>query len=178
MSQLLTTKMRQSSYYHLGKKGYLQIDFLFAITAFLIFFYTIFLLYEQNYNGLENSIQLDYLQIASRDICYMITSFSGIPNNWETDTSTIQSLGLLQIDRELLDLDKINALTNQSNYFTVLDSLNVSSFVFINISSTQNSSSFVFGSRPSELSTKGTYTCYASIWNQNHLARVFVEVWR
>lgn len=170
--------MHQKLFKSLDKKGYLQIDFLFAATAFLVLFSSLYFLYIQNVDALEDSYYLEEAQILAKDICYLLYSQSGVPINWEVSPSLVNVVGLKHPTENYISQNKVNQLSNQSNYFTILDSLNIDYFVYVNISVSSDDSSYLFGIKPEVSNYKGGYVCYSPFTSNELLAKISVEVWK
>jgi len=109
-------------YHYLNKKGYLQIDFAFALFIFVILFYFVHS-YVVEYETFQNDVyNYNNLDSISNDLCNLLISNSGYPLNWESSIPSIKTIGLKEISSSNLDSNKINVLNN-SIYYSILDSL-------------------------------------------------------
>lgn len=158
------------------KKGFVQVDFLFAISIFFIFFYFVFSYYYDGLSSFRESSEILEFHSNSKDICYSLVSQSGIPNNWESDIDTLEFIGLKETTSKNLSSSKIAQLTS-GNYFTVLDSLNISGFLYLKITGIDTQTNYLdFGVRDNLSNTVSSYTCFSNY--NSEPVKVFVEVWK
>jgi len=162
-----------------SKKSYMQIDFAFAIFLFLIFFASIYSYYLSSINSYDLTFKDSKLIAQSQDICKLLISSSGIPNNWESDISKLKTIGLLKINSSILDPNKISLLT-PTNYLNISDSLNIANILNIKIKGLKTNTIYLdFGFNSSNSIPKLTskYNCYAN-YNNLEMAKILVEVWQ
>lgn len=169
--------LRKSKYSSDKKRGYIQIDFLFASFSFFLLLFTIYHLYDSNMSNLEKSYQATRLKSLATDTCFLLSKTPGIPNNWEVaGLQSATQLGLKNQTSEYLDPNKINALS-QNLYKTLIDKIDIDEFININLFYVNNNSQIAsFGSPPGSFSNFERSICY-SIYN-THPVKIVVEVWK
>ena len=165
-------KLKQDS----GKKAYLQIDFAFAILIFSFFILATYSYYK-SYEGAQlDALEFSKLESDARDICYLLSSTPGSPNNWEESFTATQFFGLKSATQRNLTLNKITVF-NSSNYFGVIDTMGLEeNFIKITIEGLQTNTSYLnWGVSGAVDSYKGTNVCYANY--NSEIVRIYVEVW-
>ena len=162
--------------YSKRKKAYLATDFIFAI---LIFFLILFTIYSQIVAANESKEEVNSqvrLKNEATDICKLLVSTQGLPKNWDTSLSSLQFPGLLSSDNVTLSQNKVESFNN-SNYFTIKDSLGVKSNLFIEIEGISNDTSYIsFGSKPSIENRKAFSQCFSTY--QSEIVKVEVLTWQ
>ncbi len=160
------------------KKGYLQIDFAFAV---FIFFYIVFVIYGlYSFAYASHNQEIEFMELSSlpRDICNYLISSPGYPLGWEA-MSLNQAISVgLRGDSFLdnsLSSDKINIFGNSLNYNSISDKLGLDEIVYIRIDSVDNSINYLNFGFPSD-TLKYSYSCYSSV-NSDPVV-IYVEVWR
>lgn len=168
--------MNQKSKLNSGKKGYLQIDFIFAFMIFLFFLLNIFTYYKTHKNVMEDSFEETRLQAEARDICFLLIKNPGKPTNWENNISSLTFTGLKSESENELDANKISNFSN-SSYFTIANSYDLKGFVYITIKGLITNSTYLeFGSLPSTGKISRNYQCYSRY--NNETVEVLVEAWK
>lgn len=160
----------------LNKFGYLQIDFAFVVLIFFFFFY--FIYSEQSFTNeyFRTIDDVNLLSSNARDICFLLTKSSGYPKNWENDLNNFDYIGLKNINTNFLDTNKLAVFT-QTNYFDIVDSLNILGYVNINILGLQTGSNYLnFGNFSIKGDLLSSSTCFSNY--NNEVVKVLVEVWR
>ena len=161
---------------NLNKKGYLQIDFIFAIFIFFVIFFMLFTTFSSQKESIKNTYDINRVKFLAKDFCYSLTSSMGYPSNWETNLSSLQYIGLLN-SSNLLDSSKLSTFTNGSNYFTILDELNVDIFLYAQIKGLESNTVYgTFGAQSGIDSVSSTYTCYGEYLGEP--TKILVEAWK
>jgi hypothetical protein len=160
------------------KRGYLQLDFLFASLIFFIFMFNIFYQIDSKYD--EFDARFDDLEIKgyARDICYTLIQTPGYPSNWENqEVPNPQFLGLYNSTINGLDSDKISAL-KINLYKTILDKLELDAFLKIEIVGLESNTQYKeFGvSNSGSFSVNENYICYSNY--NGEIVKVIVGLWK
>lgn len=167
--------MKIKSRLHSNKLGYLQIDFAFVVLIFFLFFYFIYTEQDTMNNSFKNIGDINLLIADSKDICFLLTKTSGYPDNWETNISNLNFVGLKNISSNNLDINKISALTTE-NYFLILDSLNISSYIVIDIKGLSSQTDYLNLGNSTYTNLVSSYSCFSNYNNEQ--VKVNVEVWQ
>ena len=112
------------------------------------------------------------------DLCNLIINSPGVPNNWESNITTIQSIGLRSINSMNLSSNKINNMIN-SNYLNIIKNLNKNYIYSINIVGLKTNTNYLnFGYSINNSNTKyfSDYNCYSNY--NNEIVRITTEVWK
>ncbi len=161
-----------------NKHGYLQIDFAFVVLIFFFLFFFIHNLHKQKVDSFEGSIILNDLQADARDICFLLSSSSGFPFNWDLDVNSTKIFGLKNLNSNNLSLSKMQVFNISSNYFIIKDTMNYDeNFNLRIIGLTSNLEYIRFGSLVELLDVYfAKSVCYAN-YNSEQV-KLIVEVWR
>ncbi len=158
------------------KKGYLQIDFAFAILIFILFIFFSYQYYVDFVNATENNFEVNRLNGLSRDLCSMFVLSSGKPSSWELDVSTLESVGFRESGSYNLSLAKVAAINN-SFYYDVLDNMAIDDDVYLVVTGVESGTNYLsFGIAGDYGVLSSSYVCY-SVYN-NEIVKVYVEVWK
>lgn len=160
----------------LDKRGYLQIDLMFALLIFLLIIFVSFTFFKNYVESSQNNRVVTTLEADSKDICYLLTSTPGYPINWESNLTQLKSVGLKSITSNNLDPNKIANLTS-ANYLTILDTLNIIGYFKIDVIGLNTSTNYAnLGSSGGYDSVFSKQTCYSNY--NNEVVKVLVEVWQ
>lgn len=160
---------------NLDKRGYVQIDFSFAAFIFFTLFLVVFSFYDSQKNSIEDVITSTNLQADSRDICYLLISSPGIPNNWNDDLSSMSLPGMKSSTNNSLDPLKVSEFS-LNNYFTIIDNFNTGDFMYLNIEGLRTNSTYLsFGVSGEGSALSSSYTCYGNY--NSEIVRLLVEIW-
>ncbi|MDA3856504.1 MAG: hypothetical protein PF569_09695 [Candidatus Woesearchaeota archaeon] len=170
--------MSQKLICRLNKKGYLQIDFVFAILVFFMFFFVIYSSYSSYSSNFEKTVIYSEIEIDSRDLCFFLVNTNGNPVNWELDIYNVNFLGLRSSSNYSLDSLKI-AEFNDVNYHSILDVLGLDdSNLNIMIKGLSSNSTYLnFGISSDNLGVYSSMNSCFSNYNSEPVI-VFVEVWK
>lgn len=168
--------MKTSSRSDSDKKAYVQIDFTFAVFIFFIVFTSVYTIYKAYENSFDDTLVLTELQGDSRDLCFLLIRSSGSPNNWTSDIENSNFYGWKNINDSSLNATNIGAF-NSSSYFTILDSLNLSGFLYLDLTGMQTNTTYLEFGTVNEVGTFfSTYSCYGHY--NDEVVRLIVEVWK
>jgi len=158
------------------KKGFLQIDFAFVALIFFILFFMTYTFYNSYLENLSSDMTNKIFTADSRDICNMLVSTPGFPQNWEADISTLVFIGMKNISANYsLDSLKIAEFTSE-NYINITDKLYLEDeFVTIKIIGLETNASYLdFGEELSS-SQFSLYSCYSNY--NSEPVKVMVQIW-
>lgn len=86
----------------LGKKGQIVlVDFIFALTIFLLLFGTFYLYYMNNLQTFESEIKLREMRSLAEMSLDTLLSSKGIPANWST--SDVNVIGIISIPKVIAE---------------------------------------------------------------------------
>lgn len=168
--------MKRKYKLHSNKFAYLQIDFAFSILIFFMLF--IFIYYVNNdYKEMQNQEYIiNLLQKDARDVCFLLTTQSGNPSNWEDDFLYANILGLKSDTYNILDTSKMNIFTN-NNYFYLIDILGIDNYLNVKIIGTQTNTTYLdFGTSNDFGTYYANYMCYSNY--NSEIVKVIVEAWK
>lgn len=170
--------MFQKLIYHSNKKGYLQIDFAFAVLVFFMFFFVIYSNYSSYHSNFQKSIAYSELELESRDLCFFLVNNYGNPFDWEADIFNVDFLGLRSSSNYSLDSLKI-AQFNNVNYNLILDYFGFDDLnLHIEIKGLISNSTYLnFGISSNDLEAYSSSNSCFSNYNSEPVL-VFVEVWK
>lgn len=163
--------------YRLNKKGYFQLDFLFVVLFFIIVFSLIYSLHQSHLNHYDKTIEQKILNTQSQDICGMLISQQGNPNNWEENLSTTTFFGLQSQNSTALSTNKINVFFNQTNYADIIETINIEGVLYVSIENTQTNTLLYELGEPSQRDAQRGQTRCFSQYNSSDV-EITVEVWR
>ena len=158
------------------KKGFLQIDFAFALLIFFILFFLTYTFYNSYLENLSEDMKSKVFTADSQDICNMLISTPGYPGNWENDISSLVFIGMKNISANYsLDSLKIAEFTSE-NYINITDKLYLEDeFVNIKIIGLETNTSYLnFGGELSSYSFS-LYSCYSNY--NSEPVKVMVQIW-
>ena len=161
-----------------GKKGYLQIDFMFAAVLFFLFFFYIFSYYNSYLDVKSEEFDSQQIQGLTRDLCYLLVNTPGYPSQWEDNDFFVSGfLGLKSTTENELEPAKVNKLT-QSKYVEITEALGLENvFLKITISNLEDNTVYnSFGLSGGAGSLVEQSTCYG--FYQGDFAKVVVEAAR
>ena len=161
----------------LGKKGYVQIDFTFAVFIFFTFFLSVYGLYDYKLNSYDDTMKINSLNSKSRDICYLLAYTPGIPTNWESSVPSTNLIGLkVNGLNHTIDSSKLSSL-NSTDFFTIQSILNITDFYRISIKGLETNTSYLdYGTASSLDALYSTYTCYSNL--NAEVVSIVVEIWK
>ena len=159
-----------------NKKAYLQIDFAFAMFMFLLVFVFCYNHYVSYKNIIREENEISKLTLDAQDLCFLLTHSTGYPNNWETNIDNTVQFGFVKNNEKELDISKINQFTD-SNYFTIIDNLNIEDNLYIKIKDINSSNVYLdFGATVKNGVLYSDYKCFANY--NSSIVEVYVEVWK
>ncbi len=159
-----------------SKKGYLQIDLMVSMLIFFFIVFLVFNFFNIFSDSSDESLVIQNLASDSRDLCFLLSSSSGYPNNWETNISNLGFIGLKEVDSNFLDSSKL-AVFNSTNYLTILDNLNLSGFFKIDIVGLNSQTSYLsLGSSGGTSSSFSKSICYSNY--NSEIVQIITEVWK
>lgn len=164
-------------YISLSNKAYLQIDFAFAVLVFILVFFIFFSDFS-NFSKSQNlEIEVIKHQALANDICYLLTSTKGFPNNWNLNPTTASFYGLLNSTiNKTIDPIKTNIYFQEDNYFLIQEKLQTSYLFSINLINISDSSIiYSLGSSSNFPNIIQSSSCYSNYLGSTVL--IFVEVW-
>lgn len=172
--------MRKNKYPNIHikqKKGYFQIDFIFAIVIFFTFYLLTYSFYISGVNAQIDTITVKELHMDARDICKILIVSPGTPINWHTDTSKMTTVGLKQTNSTYLNSSKVSAFAI-SNYFNITNTFNLTGKnIYTEITGLESNTSYTtFGADSGYDSKKARSICYS--YYNNEIVEVMVEVWK
>ena len=88
-------------------------DLVFALVAFLILLSAFFIQWNKLHTRYQDTLLFQDLEIHALQIADLLVQNPGVPNDWETNPTNVQVLGLASSDR-VLSAAKVNALSNLS----------------------------------------------------------------
>ena len=156
--------MKRKSELQQDKKGYMQLDFLFASLIFFIFLFTVYSQIDSRIDELDNRFEALRIKGYARDICYLLTQTPGYPINWEEgDVDNPDYIGLYNKTTGTLETQKINGLTF-SIYRTILDNMDLDAFLRVEIRGLETDTLYKeFGINNNDgLSIFENYICYSN----------------
>ena len=159
------------------KKGFLQIDFAFVALIFFILFFMTYTFYNSYLENLSNDMENKVFTADSRDICNMLVSTPGYPENWETDISSVVFIGMKNVSANYsLDSLKIAEFTS-ANYINITDKLHLEDeFVTIKIIGLETNTSYLnFGEELITMYQFSLYSCYSNY--NSEPVKVMVQIW-
>lgn len=160
-----------------NKKGFLQIDFAFAILIFISVFFIFYQFYDSYNINSQKDLTSNILLSDSIDICNLLISTPGYPQNWEDNISSVVFIGMKNITSNTLSTQKVANFTS-SNYIQLIDTLkfNDTKYVNIKIIGVNNNTNYLdFGNFPA-VRDFASYTCYSNY--NGELVKIQVEVWK
>ena len=159
----------------LNKSGYIQIDLMFAGILFLTLLTLIYTSQTDYFEKLYLSQETLKLKSTAKDLCKTLSQTQGIPSNWQTDLTSLNSIGLLNTSHKL-DSSKLTPLQN-INYIQIKQQLHLKKYNFhINITNLNSRTELLnFGFKSKSNSLSYSYSCY--IPNDN-LNQIQLEVWK
>lgn len=167
--------MKLKSRLFLNRKGYLQIDFAFAIFIFFLFFYIIYIKYDTFYISEIDSFNENKVIYSARDICNSFIHTSGYPLNWDGNGTNLKMIGIKNFNNNELNGTKLSYY-DLTNYFSILDSFGRDlDFIKISIDGiTTNTNYLDFGNGYLSDNYYSSYNCYSNY--NSELVRVNIEV--
>ena len=163
---------------HKSTKGFIQIDLAFVILIFFILFLTIHNLNKSNITGYEYQFEKNKLNMQARDICLLITSTPGEPQDWENKTfNQTKLLGLRETSNNSLSSNKINKLKTQT-YLNITDKFNTNSYSNIKIKGLETNTNYLKINADTQNKTirTGNYVCYSNY--NSEIVEVLIETWK
>ena len=160
-----------------SKRGYLQIEFIFIVFFYLIFFTMFYVINNDFFDSMDYKEEQIYLDATAQDICQMLTQFEGKPVDWDANMSEMSSVGLYDLDSKGLDENKVNSFFYEGNYPYIMRSLNVPVILYVEkIDSSGNIIRSVGEQGLDRFKSRGSSQCFARLGDENYL--INVEVWR
>ena len=167
----MSQKLKQNFY---SKKGYIQIDFAFALLIFTVFIIFIFNYYSSYMNQHEKMIIQNKMEITAEDLCNLLVNSQGVPRNWESNLSTLKILGLKNKSTYSLNPSKVSRLLS-GNYLNITKNLN-DEFIYgikiVGVNTNTTYGNFGYDIDNSKLSSE--YTCYSNY--NNEIVKIIVHV--
>lgn len=159
-----------------NRKGYLQIDFAFVVLIMLLFFFLIHNMYKQKEDSYEKTILINELNADARDLCFLLSSTKGSPNNWEVDINSTFFVGL-KSENFNLSSSKIIFLNDSNNYFDIIDNLDYENKINLEIVGLESNTVYVnLGTNLDNVSVYfAKYSCYSNY--NGEVVKFNVEVW-
>lgn len=157
-------------------KGYLQIDFAFALFIFVTILFSFFFVYGDFEEKLELEKNIIKHKSLSNDLCFLLSNTQGIPQNWTKDVNSTIMYGLYDKNLSQISHEKYTLFANSSNYYKIQEVFNTTLLYTIKLyNSSSNTLISKFGSTPQYTKILEISRCY-SIYN-NTPVYMQVEVW-
>ncbi|NYZ79861.1 hypothetical protein H0N95_01255 [Candidatus Micrarchaeota archaeon] len=100
-------------------KGFLEVDFIFALAIFLVFFVFISIAVSGNFGNYKSAVYEDVFESKVRSVSNFLIFSPGQPENWSSNYSNVSEIGFSYFYNNrsypnLIDIKKINAAKNMS----------------------------------------------------------------
>lgn len=170
--------MKVKSVYHLNNKGYVQLDFSFAVLIFVTLLISFYFIYDSYQKNLNDNYEFTKLDSDSKDLCFFLISNTGNPINWNDDINNSLYIGFKNTNSSSLNSSKISSISN-SNYLDIISKLNLNHYsLYISLTGvTSNTRYFIFGVSSNNLATyKSSYSCFTNY--NSEISIMEVEIWK